>query len=371
MTELFLDGLRVVDLTRLLPGPFATLLLADMGADVIKVEDPGLGDYARYFPPIVEGSSAFFQSLNRNKRSVTLNLKEEADRARLKQLLSTADVLIESFRPGVMARLGLPIQELRENYPSLVICSITGYGQSGPLCDRAGHDANFLAYAGVLAQNGSAGGEPTLPGFQLADIAGGALYAALGVTSALLRRHRSGQGAHLDISMTEGALSFMIPTIARHRAGAVEEPGRGMLTGGLPGYRIYKTSDGRHLAVAALEPKFWDPFVEAIGAPELKGKGVLAGDSGQEIARQLEQIINGRTFDEWSDLLQDLDVCVAPILSLDEILESELHRVRRVFFELNGVTHLRTPLTPPDREHRSPPKKGAHNDEIFGSDLDK
>lgn len=370
MGEPFLKGLKVIDLTRLLPGPFATMLLADMGAEVIKVEDPGPGDYARYFPPIVGSSSAFFQSLNRNKRSVTLDLKDKRDQARLKTLLAGADVLIESFRPGVMARLGLDPKKLRQEFPRLVICSITGYGQTGPLKERAGHDANFLAYAGILAMNGPADAGPTLPGFQLADIAGGALYGALGITSALLRRYRTEQGAHLDISMTEGALSFMIPTIARQRAGEVEERGQGMLTGGLPGYRIYQTADGRYLAVAALEPKFWDPFVEAIGAPDLKGKGVLTGEAGQEVARQLARIIGGRTFQNWSELLKNLDVCVEPIWSLDEILESELHRARQIFFELNGVTHLRTPLTPVDMKHEPAPEKGAHNDEIFGTKSD-
>lgn len=361
----FLTGIRVVDLTRLLPGPFATMLLGDMGADVIKVEDPMGGDYARYYPPMVGDSSAFFQSVNRNKRFVTVDLKAEEGREKLARLLESADVLIESFRPGVLERLGFALSDLRENYPELIVCSISGYGQTGPKRDAAGHDANYLALSGVLGLNGRRNEPPNLPGFQLADIAGGALYAALGITSALYRRTRTGQGAHLDISMTEGALSFMIPTIARHGAGEREERGDGMLTGGLPAYRVYETSDGRHLAVGALEPKFWDPFVEAIGAPHLKGRGLLSGEEGQKVVDELQEIIGGSSFEEWSSKLEGLDVCVEPILDLDEVLESELHRARQVFFELQGVRQVRSPVTPVDKKHRPAAQPGAHNDEVW------
>lgn len=363
----FLDGVRVVDLTRLLPGPFATLLLADMGAEVIKIEDPMGGDYARYHPPMVGASSAFFQSLNRNKYGVTLNLKSERGKEILRQLLGGADVLIESFRPGVLARLGFDSDTLRRDFPELVICSISGYGQSGPKRNVAGHDANYLALAGVLDGNGRRSQAPHLPGFQLADIAGGSLYGALGITAALYHREQSGEGAYLDISMTEGALSFLIPTIARHAAGDKEERGAGMLTGGLPSYRVYPTADGRFLAVGALEPKFWDPFVSAIGAEELKGRGLTRGEEGQKIARKLEAILKSEPLQYWEQKLEGLDVCVEPIRNIDEVLKSELHRARQVFFEIQGLTHVRTPLTPRDREHRRPPEHGADNHEIYSA----
>ncbi len=362
----YLQGVRVVDLSRLLPGPFATLLLADMGAQVIKVEDPMRGDYARYYPPMVGTSSAFFQSLNRNKYGVTLNLKTPRGQQLLRRLLEDADVLIESFRPGVLSRLGFEIDELRHDFPELVICSITGYGQTGPKRDHAGHDANYLALAGVLDRNGRRDKPPHLPGFQLADIAGGSLYAALGITSALYRREQSGQGTHLDISMTEGALSFLIPAIARHAAGDEDERGAAMLSGGLPSYRVYPTSDDRHLAVGALEPKFWDPFVTAIGAEELQGRGLTRGEEGQKIARQLGKIIQSKPLGHWEDVLQDLDVCVEPVRHLDEVLDSELHTAREVFFEMQGLTHVSTPLTPRDGEHRPPPDHGQDNEEIYG-----
>ena len=365
--ERYLEGVRVIDLTRLLPGPFATLLLADMGAEVIKVEDPGGGDYARYYPPMVGSSSAFFCSLNRNKRGVTLNLKQEQGRELLLNLLETADVLIESFRPGVMARLGLAPEVLNRDYPELIVCSITGYGQTGPMKTKAGHDLNFLAHSGLLDRNGRRGQPPHVPGFQVADIAGGALYAALGITSALFHRSRSGQGAHLDISMTEGALSLMIPTMARLSAGHTNARGAGMLSGGLPSYRVYPTADARYLAVAALEPKFWDPFAEAIGAPHLCGRGMTRGEDGEAIAEEVGQILASRSLQEWREVLDPLDVCVEPVMSLEEVLESELHKARGLFFEMQGVTQVRTPVTAERIEHRPAPDQGADNEEIYGA----
>ncbi len=364
-TRQLLQGVRVVDLTRLLPGPFATLLLADMGADVIKIEDPIRGDYARYYPPMVGASSAFFHSLNRNKRGVTLDLKADEGTKLFEELLETADVMIESFRPGVLQRLGIGFDRLRRAFPELVICSISGYGQTGPKKDAAGHDANFMALSGLLDQNGRRGEAPHLPGFQLADIAGGSLYAALGITSALYRRHHSGEGTHLDISMTEGALSFMLPAIGRHSVGDTIVRGEGMLSGGIPGYRVYPTADGRYLAVAALEPKFWDPFVEAIGADELKGRSITRGEEGQKIVRRLADILAQQPLSHWQELLQELDVCVEPVLELDEVLESEVHRARKVFFEMQGMTHVCTPVTPREAEHAPAPEQGADNDAVY------
>lgn len=360
----YLHGLRVVDLTRLLPGPFATMLLGDMGAEVIKVEDPGLGDYARYYPPMVGESSAFFQSVNRNKKFVTLNLKESEGQDLLRRILKTADVLVESFRPAVMDRLGLGIEELRREFPSLIIASITGFGQEGVRRGDAGHDANFLAISGVLGVNGSSQG-PQLPGIQLADLAGGALYGALGITAALYRKERTGEGTHLDISMTEGALSFLLPTLAREQAGEKESPGLGMLTGGLPRYGLYRTRDDRYLAVAALEPKFWDPFVTALDLEELKGRGMVGGEDGEEVRRALEAIIGAKTFSHWESFFRELDVCVDPIYNLEEVLELEIHKVREVFFQLQGVTQARTPLTPRGKVHRAAQEAGADNEEIF------
>ncbi|MEZ4462585.1 MAG: CoA transferase [bacterium] len=353
---LMLEGVRVLDFTRLLPGPFATLLLADMGADVIKIEDTGGGDYARYYPPMVGESSAFFESVNRNKRSITINLKSPDGVNLARKLAATADVIIESFRPGVMEKLGIGPVRLREEFPRLIYCSISGYGQTGTMADRAGHDINYMAHAGLLGQNGEF---PTVPGFQVADLAGGALYAALGITSALYQRERKGVGAFLDISMTEGALSLALPLLAMHSAGGQTIPGGGMLTGGIAAYNVYQTKDGRALAVGSLEPKFWAGFLAEIGAPELIADG---HGSPQAIAR-IAAIVSEHALEDWLARFGQVDVCVEGVKSLDEVLDSELHRSREVFFELSGVTQGRTPLTPL-RQHTGAPALGEHTQTV-------
>ncbi len=364
MSEWF-EGVRVLDLTRLLPGPFASLLLADMGAEVIKIEAPGRGDYARFYPPMVGESSAFFQSLNRNKRSMVLNLKADEGVALLGRLVEEADVLLESFRPGVLERLGMGPEAMWEHNEDLIIASVTGYGQVGSKRDEAGHDANYLALSGLLERNGRAGEGPHVPGFQVADLAGGALYCALGVTSALWQRERGGGGVHLDISMTEGALSLLAPAIARHAAGQRDERGEGMLSGGLPSYRVYATKDDRHLAVAALEPKFWEPLVQALEAPELSGRNMEGGEKGREVQQRLEEIFRSESLEIWMERLGPLDLCVEPVLNLDEVMEQELHRSREAFFELNGVAQVRTPLTERGREHRPAPGFGEHTEQVL------
>lgn len=357
---MWLEGLRVLDLSRLLPGPFCSLLLADMGADVIKVEDAQGGDYARYYPPFVGEHGAFFASINRNKRSICLDLKQPEGLSLLKQLIAKSDVLLESFRPGVLDRLGLGAEVLAQLNPSLITCAITGYGQDGPMASRAGHDLNYLALAGVLDQSGSAAEVHPL-GIQVADIAGGALYAALGITSALWRRERTGLGARIDISMTEGALSLGLMAVATMGASG-QAPARGqeMLSGGVPCYGVYTTQDKRQLSVGSLEPKFWGKLVEALGVPELATDGLATGERGQQVRQRLADIFSAHPLAYWVERLSALDACVEPVLTLDEVLESELFKARRVFFELAGVTHTRTPLTPLDRPHRAPAALGAH-----------
>lgn len=373
MTDpLWLEGIRILDFSRLLPGPFCTLLLADMGADVIKIEDVRGGDYARYYPPMVDDVGVFFASLNRNKRSMTLNLKSEEGVAIARRLAAEADVVIESFRPGVMDRLGVGYEALKNVNPALIYCAITGYGQDGPFRDRAGHDMNYMAHAGLLDQNGEPEA-PTVPGFQLADIAGGALFAAVGISSALFHRERSGEGAFIDISMTEGSLAFATPMLAAAAAGESVERSRGMLTGGIPAYNVYRTLDDRFLAVGSLEPKFWMGFVQAIGAPELVGEGHGSGEEAQTVQEKVQELIRQKTFEEWMSVFGSIDVCVEGVLTMQEVLESELHQVRERFFQLSGIHHTRTPLTPIDRQNQPPPELGEHTTEIlqdagFGAD---
>ena len=361
-----LDGIRILDLTRLLPGPFCTMLLGDMGADILKVEDPKGGDYARYYPPFVEaGHGAFFESVNRNKRSIALDLKHPDGPSLLIDLAATCDIVIESFRPGVMAKLGCGPEHLRTLHPHLIVCSITGYGQNGPLAHKAGHDLNFIARSGLLEQNGRSGEPPIVPGFQLADLAGGALWAALAITSALYVRERTGQGRLLDISMTEGALALHAPLHGTWSAQqSAERRGEGMLTGGVPSYGVYVTEDDLFLAVGALEPKFWTRLCDALDLAEYATDGLSRGERGQQVRDALTRVFATKRRDEWVDLLGPLDVCVEPVLSPSEALGQELARARALFFSLGGITGVRTPVTPRHRTHRPAPKHGADSVEI-------
>ncbi len=358
----YLDGLRVLDLTRLLPGPMCTMFFADMGADVVKIEDTNGGDYARYYPPMAGEHSAFFASLNRNKRSLKLNLKAEGGPEVLKRLVADADVLIESFRPGVMDRLGVGWDVLREVNPRLVYCAISGYGQTGPMRDTAGHDLGYMARTGLLDLMGRKDGRLIVPPLQVADIAGGSLWAAVGVLAALFGRERTGEGAFVDISMTEGVMPFAIPSVAALAAG--EPPARGdeMLTGGLPCYDVYETRDGRHLAVAPLEPKFWTAFTQTIGKPEL-ATDLL--DTSGETKRVIAEVLAEKTLAEWTSIFEGVDACCEPVLTLAEALEDQQHRAREMFFQLSGLTHVRTPVTPSSREHRPAPGYGEHTAEIL------
>src|SRR5687768_4309328 len=252
-----LRGIRVLDLSRLLPGPFLTMVLADMGADVVKIEDPKLGDYLRAFPPGKGGMSGRFLAINRGKRSLALDLKSAPARDAFLKMVDMADVVVESFRPGVMDKLGIGYAELAARNPKIIVCSISGFGQTGPYALRAGHDLNYIALAGVLGMTGPAGGPPQMPGVQIADLAGGALWGATAILGALVGRDRNGKGAHLDISMTEGSLALLAAELGNFFCGAKPTRGTEMLNGAAACYGVYRTKDDRYLAVGALEPKFW------------------------------------------------------------------------------------------------------------------
>ena len=309
----------MLDLTRLLPGAFCTMLLADMGADVIKVEEPGTGDYMRWTPPLVGGQSALFNALNRNKRSLTLNLKSDAGRDLLLQLVETAGVLVEGNRPGVMERLGLGWETLRTRNPKLVMCSITGYGQTGPFASRAGHDINYTAIAGVLGLNGAADGPPVPLSVQVADVGGGGLQPAVAILAALVGVERGGVGMWLDVSMTDGAVSWLSLAVAQ--AGAGEEVTRGAqrLSGRFACYRVYECKDGGYFSVGALEPKFWAALCGHVGKPELLELQFVDGDQQQRAHREMESVFRSRTRDEWTRELGPLDACCEPVLDLREV----------------------------------------------------
>ncbi|MDQ6748641.1 MAG: CoA transferase [Candidatus Dormibacteraeota bacterium] len=314
-----LAGMRIVDLTRLLPGDFATWVLADLGAEVIKVEDTGGGDYMRWMPPMAGHSSAMYWSINRGKRCVRLDLKPEEGRDVLRRLVSTADALVEGFRPGVMDRLGVGYEDLREANPGLVYCAITGYGQDGPLAQRAGHDLLYNSIAGLQGVTGTSDGELAIPGFQVADLGAGGMGGALAVVAALLRRERDPQrrGAYLDVSMFDGVSAFMAPHMARHLAAPEEVAGPGAmhLNGRYPCYRLYRASDGRWMALAALEPKFWGAFCALVERPDLVERQF---DDSTAMVAEVGGIFALRTRQEWVELTADADVMLEPVNDLAE-----------------------------------------------------
>jgi alpha-methylacyl-CoA racemase len=340
-----LEGIRVLDLSRLLPGPFATMVLADLGASVDKVEDPKGGDYLRVMPPRApDGMNTIFHGLNRNKRSLVLDLKRPEGRDALLRLLPKYDVLVESFRPGVLARLGLGYDVLHAAHPGLVICAITGYGQDGPLVDRAGHDLNYLARAGVLGFTGPADGPPQPPGMQVADVGGG-LYGIVGVLAALLERTRTGRGAVVDVAMAEAAASFAVFGFGT-RAGNMD-PGRGndVLCGGIAPYGTYATKDGGAVALAALEPKFWLAFCAGVGLPG-DMQALVPGPHQRALQDTLRGIFRTRTRDEWSVFNDAHDCCLEPVLSPAEALDDPHARHRGLVTEAHGVSRFATPAAP-------------------------
>ena len=348
-----LAGLRVLDLTRLLPGGYCTLLLADHGADVIKVEDTGAGDYARADPPS-------FASLNRGKRSIQLDLKSEGGRMAFLRLAASADVVVESFRPGVMDRLGVGWDVLRAANPSLVYCAITGYGQDGPLRLRAGHDLNYLARTGVLALSGDAGGPPVQAAAQIADIAGGALMAAFGIMAAL----RSGSGQFVDIAMADGALSLLAMPAAGFLAGG-DVPRRGelVLGGRLLCYRVYECADG-FVSLGALEPKFFAAFCRGVGREDLIAHQFDA--PGSDAHGAVAALLSSRTRAQWEAFNAEHDCCLEAVLELDEVVGDEQVAARGMIVEGLLATPVRLSETPADFRRGGPPGLGAHTAEVLG-----
>ncbi|HET7754663.1 MAG TPA: CaiB/BaiF CoA-transferase family protein [Anaeromyxobacteraceae bacterium] len=332
MSDLPLAGVKVLDLSRLLPGPYASLVLADLGADVVKVEDPRGGDWLRWMPPLVGSESGYFHALNRNKRSVALDLRDPAGAQVLRRLARWADVVLESFRPGVMDRLGLGWEALRRENPRLVLCSISGYGQDGPYRERAGHDLNYAATSGVLALNGPEE-RPVPLGIQAADVAGGSWPAVTGILAALVRRQATGAGSRVDVSMTEGALALLAMQLGGAFArGAPLRRGQELLVGGSACYRVYATSDGAFVAFAALEPEFFSGFCEAVGRPDLSDRQME--DDGRGPVAELEAIFASRTRDEWTRFAERHDVCLSPVLAGREPEQDPQLAARAAFFDV-------------------------------------
>ncbi len=378
MSELPLAGLKVLDLTRLLPGGFCSLLLADFGADVVKVEDTGMGDYVRWSPPYYEGAdpsarSALFLALNRGKRSIRVDLKTDVGKEVLIRLARDADVLLESFRPGVLDRLGVGYERLRHENPRLVYCAITGYGQNGPNRDRSGHDMNYLGLNGILGLTGEADGPPVQSAGQIADLGGGALTALVGIFIALRERERSGAGQLVDSSMFDGSMAWLA-FVAADALATGRWPVRGglPLAGGLTCYRPYRCADG-YVSLGALEPKFWKAFCLGVGREDLLEHAF--DPPGSDAHRAVSQVFAGWTREEWRVFASKHDCCLEPVLDLDEVLGSELVASRDMVVELDQpgaerpVRLLGLPVklsrTPGDPTRAPGPALGEHTDEVL------
>lgn len=346
-----LTGLRVLDLTRLLPGPMATLHLADQGAEVIKIEDTGLGDYARTFGPGADQANAegkdslFFRMLNRNKKSLRLDLKQAAGVAAFLRLAATADVIFESFRPGVVDRLGIGYAAIRAINPRVVYCSITGYGQTGPWAHYAGHDLNYIAMTGLLEQNGTPGSAPAIPDFQIGDLLGGSLTSLVGVLTAVIGAKATGQGCHVDVAMADALLVHsVLPLAAMQTSEGLASRGEGPMTGASPGYGVYATADDRYLAVGAIESKFWQTLCVAVGLPAL-AKVDMTHVADMTYAREmLATVIKAQPLAYWEKTLIPLDCCVTPVLRVDEAVNHPQFTARQSVVTEAGVTQCAPPF---------------------------
>jgi alpha-methylacyl-CoA racemase len=372
-----LSDVKVLDLSRLLPGGFCSLMLADFGAEVLKVEDTGMGDYVRWAIPKYEGAeesaaSAYFLALNRGKKSIRINLKEERGREVLLKLVREYDVVLESFRPGVLDRLGVGYERLKQENPRLVYCAISGYGQDGPYRDRSGHDMNYLGLVGLLGLTGDADGPPVQAAGQIADLGGGALMAAFGIMAALRERDRSGEGQFVDVSMADGALSWLAMVAAKYFAEKTP-PKRGELelAGSLVCYRPYACADG-YVTLGALEPKFWQAWCRGIGREDLIPKQFER--PGTETHAEVERIFMERTRADWQEFASHHDCCLEPVLDLDEALDSDLVRAREMVVELDqpGATEPVKLLGAPVKLSRTPattdvpgPALGEHTREVL------
>lgn len=368
-----LNDILVLDFSTLLPGPLATLMLAEAGAEVVKLERPGTGEDARYTHPKIDGLSIGYAILNRGKKSIALDLKAEGAVESLRPLIERADVLVEQFRPGVMERLGLGYEAVRSLNPGIIYCSITGYGQTGPKRDLAGHDLNYVGDSGILSLSRGPDEQPTMPFALVADIGGGSYPAVVNILLALRERDRTGQGAHLDIAMAEGAFAFAYWAHAKRVvAGEPVQNGADRLTGGLARYRLYTAADGRQIAVGALEEKFWQAFCDVIGlAPELRDDLVDPGASTAEVAR----LLAARPASHWAPLLAAADCCCSVVKSPQEAA-ADPHFAERGIFDwkvrMGGrrVPALPLPIAPALRapsQDATAPDLGRHNEE-FGLD---
>lgn len=371
MSRAPLEGIRVLDFTAMLPGALCTQYLADLGAEVIKIEPPEHGEAAR--GPAGTPPGGIFHVTNRNKKSVALDLKQSAGVEAVRTLIAGAQVLVESFRPGVLDRLGLGWEAVHRINPALIFCSITGYGQDGPFAHKAGHDINYQCMGGIVGQNVVDGSRPSPGAVPIADLGGGALTSAVGILAALYDAQRTGQGRHVDIAMADAAMALNVAALSSRMMFGERDPlpGRDILSGGLPCYNTYGTADGRHLAVGALEPKFWQAFCMALGRPDLIARGWDMGPKRDAAAAEVADAVASKTLAEWLDVLKDVDACATPVLTLEESLNDSNARARGMVIEVEGGGAKTTQYALPIRMtgfdfavRFPPPLLGEHNSEF-------
>ncbi len=368
-----LSGLKILDASRLLPAALCTQMLGDLGADVLKVEEPGRGDYQRSFPPMGKADSGTFLLCNRNKRSMTLNLKHEEGKRIFRELAAQADVVVEGFRPGVMERLGLSYDALKAINPRLIYCAISGYGQDGPYRRVAGHDLNYMGVIGALPLFGKAGEGPMVPGLLAADI-GASLCGAWGILAAVLARQNTGEGQFVDVSMMDAAVSFLTYHAAEPLFGDVEpRGGEYRNTGGAPCYGIFRCADGHYVTLGALEDHFWVRFCDLAGVPQIKDDPFPEGEAREAQFRLLEDVFRQRTRQQWVDLFFANDIPGGPVNTMREAFDDPHMRARQMLLHVDHPVEGRIPQLgfpvkfsgTPARIDAPPPSLGQHTADIL------
>ena len=369
-----LEGIRILDLSQLLPGSLCTQILADLGAEVLKIENPQGGDGFRWTPPIVKTLGSFFHVTNRNKKGIKLNLRDPRGREVFLRMVPKADVLLDNFRPGAMQRMGLGYEDLKVINPGLIYCSLTGFGQTGPYRDRAAHDLNFLSIAGVLDLLGEKGGRPIVPAVQMAGAGGGSLNAALGILASLFRRERTGAGQYLDVAILDGLNPFMALAMSQYLAdGQLPQRGETLVGGGYAFYNVYETGDGKFLALGSLEEKFWIEFCKAIGREDLIKEQFVPSPRQDEVIAEIRAIMLQKTRQEWVDLLSQYDTCFSPVNSVEEALQDPQIQHRGLWFQgqhpVDGeVGQMSFPIKFSEDQpgwRMAPPSFGEHTEEVL------
>lgn len=369
-----LAGIKILDLSRLLPGPFCTQMLGDLGAEVIKIEEVQGGDYTRWMQPRGKSDSGMFLALNRNKKSMKLNLRSEAGKAIFLKLVSTADVVLEQFRPGVMDRLGLGYEALKSINPRIIMCSITGYGQNGPYNEMAGHDINYLNLTGISEVTGNYNGKPISSGVQIADVGGGSLWAAFSILAALIAREKTGRGQYIDVAMTDCVFTFMSMLVGAYNFDK-RSPSREdhFLNGASAWYNSYKTKDDRWIGLGMLEAKFWEGFCKAIRREDFIAQQFAPGKVQEEMIHELSALFLTKTADEWMHELQSLDICISKVNNLEEALDDPHFKERGMIVQMDHpldgtIKSIGFPVKfseTPYSIKMAPPSFGEHTEEIL------